>query len=411
MIGKGFVEGTIMAQAAVQEIAGTASAPENAQSFGMPDGRMTALDGFRGVLTLMVVIAHFFGEVNHGIRSLAVGWFAVMGFFVLSGFLIGRVILERMDCANFVSVFYVRRFCRIVLPYAVVLTIILGLQSWYEPAVWLDADFKFPWWSYATFTQNIFMAYHDALGAYWLKPTWTLAVEEHFYLVAPAALMLTPRRHLLKGLIAVGLASFVLRIWAIGFAMAPDHSVRLLLPGVADPFVCGIIAAVLLKTNGIRWEKYDLSLRILPLVSLVLGGLCAYFDDKSGRLFGTVGPALMAIGAASFIMAIVRDAPEAQRFKSPVLRFFGHASYSVYLTHLAVLGLMHGLILGARPDIATLPQMLVTVAALPVAIAVGWIFYKTVEVPSMNLGRRWSWSRERRGSGLASDTGMVASPA
>jgi peptidoglycan/LPS O-acetylase OafA/YrhL len=52
-------------------------------------------------------------------------------------------------------------------------------------APWVDADHAFPIWSYFTFTQNFFMAGMSGIGAHWLSPTWTLAVEEHFYLIVP----------------------------------------------------------------------------------------------------------------------------------------------------------------------------------------------------------------------------------
>ena len=61
-----------------------------------------------------------------------------------------------------------------------------------------------------------------------------------------------------------------------------------------------------------------------------------------GPRFEIFGPFLMSIGAAAFILTLVKGAPEAPRFEGRALRFFGHISYSVYLTHLAVLGLNAG---------------------------------------------------------------------
>ena len=103
-----------------------------------------------------------------------------------------------------------------------------------------------------------------------------------------------------------------------------------------------MIAAVLFKTEGIRWEKYDLHLRLIPLITFMATALIVIVENGDGPLFPTIGTTLLAIGASALILCIVRDLPEAQRFKSPILCFFGHTSYCVYLTHLAVLGLMHG---------------------------------------------------------------------
>ena len=94
---------------------------------------------------------------------------------------------------------------------------------------------------------------------------------------------------------------------------------------------------------------------------------------------------LVSLGCAAFILGLTLGTPEAKRFTSPTLCFFGNTSYSVYLTHVAILGLMHGLLLGSQPDIASWRQIAVTIAALPVAALVGWIFTKIVEEPITQL--------------------------
>jgi peptidoglycan/LPS O-acetylase OafA/YrhL len=367
------------------------------------EARVTGLDGIRGVMTLMVVISHFFGEMPNGIESTRVGWFAVIGFFALSGFLIGRLILERQHHANFFSIFYIRRILRMMPPFFVVLAALYGAFALIGDRHWAHIDVAFPAWTYATFTQNFYMIYQDALGPHWLAPTWTLAVEEHFYLLAPATLVFTPRRHLLKALIAVTLLSLALRCYLLSVGMM--FPARVLFPAVADTIVIGIIAALAWKTNGINWARWDLSLRLAAPVTLTTAALLKLVDDKSGTImFSTLGTTLIAIGASCLILSILRGAPEAKRFESRVLCFFGHLSYCIYLTHMAVLGLMHGLILGTRPDLATSAQLWVSVAALPVAVAVGWLLYRAVEEPCMQFARRFAWSRDARTEKAATGT-------
>ena len=67
--------------------------------------RIAALDGMRGFMTILVLFSHFFAEIPNGFPRLGFGWLAVNMFFVLSGFLIGRLIIERKDSENFFTVF------------------------------------------------------------------------------------------------------------------------------------------------------------------------------------------------------------------------------------------------------------------------------------------------------------------
>jgi peptidoglycan/LPS O-acetylase OafA/YrhL len=89
---------------------------------------------------------------------------------------------------------------------------------------------------------------------------------------------------------------------------------------------------------------------------------------------------------------LAKDAPEANRFKSSLLRFFGNISYSIYLTHLGVLGLMHGLILGGSPSLGTSAQLMVTLAALVVTIALAWVMTVMIEEPITRWGRSFRWN-------------------
>jgi peptidoglycan/LPS O-acetylase OafA/YrhL len=257
----------------------------------------------------------------------------------------------------------------------------------------VDADIRFPLWSYLSFNQNFFIISTNGIGAHWLAPTWTLAVEEHFYLVIPALIAFVPARRLVAVLLAVVTVAVLLRIAIYRFGLLPDMAALVLLPSRADILVWGILAAVAYKTRGIPWQLIQLPLRLAPIIMLAGTFGLKLLDNGS---FETIGPLLVAIGCAAFILSIVLGAPEAKRFHSPVLRFFGDNGYCLYLTHLPVLGLMHGFILGTRPDVATPSQWLVTLAALPVCTLVGWSMTKLIEEPLTGYGRSWRWSPELR---------------
>jgi peptidoglycan/LPS O-acetylase OafA/YrhL len=340
----------------------------------------------------MVVLSHYFAEVRHGVPAMMFGWIGVDIFFVLSGFLIGKLILDREQHANFFQVFYARRFFRIIPPYmltVVVVALLVGML----PRVWTDAQVRFPLWSYLTFLQGIFMTLTGSIGAHWLAPMWTLAVEEHFYLLAPAAIVFTPRRWLTPCLIWVGVAAVAFRA-VVYFGGAGGEMMALaLLPGRADVLVWGMLAAIALRDNAIPWPRYMMALRLTPVLALVTAILIRAIDLP---LFQVLGPSVVGLGCAAFILCLVLGAPEAQRFTSKGLRFFGDNAYCLYLTHLPVLGLMHGLLLGALPDLATPAQWLVTLAAVPVCVLVGWVMTQLIEAPLTRYGGSWRWSANVR---------------
>jgi peptidoglycan/LPS O-acetylase OafA/YrhL len=354
-------------------------------------GRIIALDGVRGMMMLLVLISHYFAEIANGLHWLGFGWYAVQMFFILSGFLIGRLIMERMHHANFLSVFVMRRVCRTFPSYMVSILVIFGVLWIFRGEPWTHFEIEFPLWSYLTFTQNIFMAATDSVGAYWAAPSWTLALEEQLYILLPFVFFLAPRRLWLRIFIAIALFAVALRAVIFTTAVVGPTWGLVMLPARGDTLVAGVIAAIIYKERLVDLARYDLLLRLAPLVLMVTCVAIALIDP-SQRLFNIFSPFLISVGFACFLLAVVRGAPEAKRYESRFLRFLGDISYCVYLTHLMVLGLMHGLILHAKPDLGGVAQWLVTLAALPLAVILGWAMTALIEAPLTAYGRSWKWS-------------------
>jgi peptidoglycan/LPS O-acetylase OafA/YrhL len=236
------------------------------------------------------------------------------------------------------------------------------------------------------------MLTRESVGLHWLAPSWTLALEEQFYIFAPLLFLLLPRRWWIAALSA--LCVFGLGLRAVGVFTGWLGLVPLgFLPSSADVLCIGVLLAVLVQDNVIDWQRWSGLLRVSPIVFLLLAAGAARLDGgEVGPWFQVLDPPLIAIASALFILMLVKGAPEARRFQSPLLRFFGDISYSVYLTHLLVLSLMHGFILGTEPDTATVPQILVSIAALPASIAVGWAMTRLLEQPITAWGRSFRWN-------------------
>lgn len=362
--------------------------------------RIPALDGIRGLMMILVLISHYFAEIKNGFAGLAVGWLAVQMFFILSGFLIGRLIIERKEHTNFFSVFVMRRLCRTIPSYMISILLIFGVVWVFRDEPWTKFATDFPLWSYLTFTQNVFMGLTGDVGMYWAAPSWTLALEEQLYVVLPLVFFLAPRRHWLRIFIAVAVLAVVLRAAIFMTGIIGPTWAFVMLPTRGDTLVAGVIAAIVFKDRNIDLTRYDLSLRVAPIVLMTASALLVLVDPVERRVFDIFGPFLLSVGFASLLLAIVRGAPEARRFESRFLGFFGDISYCVYLTHLMVLGLMHGLILHAKPELGTVTQWLITLAALPVAVGLGWAMTAFIEAPLTTYGRSWRWSDKKTAYGV-----------
>lgn len=181
--------------------------------------RIPELDGLRGVAVGIVLIWHLVGALmdpSLGLWAKAVYNTTILGrtwvdlFFVLSGFLITGIILDKSQApTQFLRHFYIRRNLRIVPSYA-----LLVLVFWLAIAAGVD-NYAFnaetPWWRHATFAQNLWMAEHDRWGPGAISVTWSVAIEEQFYLFFPLIALLVPRRLLLAFFVSIALFSCVFR--------------------------------------------------------------------------------------------------------------------------------------------------------------------------------------------------------
>jgi peptidoglycan/LPS O-acetylase OafA/YrhL len=355
------------------------------------DRRIVAFDGVRGFMTIVVVISHYFGEVAHGAHIAMQGWIAVTMFYVLSGFLIARLILDKGHHSNFFSVFYIRRICRTFPIYFVCIILVSAITAFW-PVHETFENSHFPLIAYFTFTQNFWMAATGSIGDNWLAPTWTLALEEQFYLLAPALLLFVPQKYLLKLLVAMMAFAVVARWWVLGFSSFNPFAASVLLPTRLDVLAAGVIAVVLLRQTWINWQNYDHALRIAPVFLLIAAIILKLISGDEGMGFAIWSPLLVSCACASLLMAIARGAPEAKRFENRLFNFFCTISYAVYLTHLVVLGVLHNVILGTAPDIETPGQILVTIAAIPMTVLISYLLTRFVEAPITNFGRSFKWS-------------------
>src|SRR5438046_2132847 len=171
--------------------------------------KIPQLDGIRGV-AILVVIIHNSGKFP---RLFANGWMGVDLFFVLSGFLITGILLDTKHSDGYFKNFYIRRCLRIWPLYYSVIFFVFVIVPFLRPSQGhIVFEKSSPWWSFPFFVQNFFVP-HLTDAAASLAVTWSLAIEEQFYLVWPWVVRYCSASQLRRIAVSVICLSPVLRLF------------------------------------------------------------------------------------------------------------------------------------------------------------------------------------------------------
>jgi peptidoglycan/LPS O-acetylase OafA/YrhL len=295
------------------------------------------IDGLRAIAVLSVVIFHL------DVPGFQGGYVGVDIFFVISGYLITSIIKHKYDSDTFkLSHFYARRIRRLVPPLiATVAATILGAAFIMTPYDMVELSRSAV---AALFSLSNFVFYSES--GYWdtaseLKPllhTWSLGVEEQFYLFWPALIvgLLSIRRHISFGtsLALISLLGAALCIW---FTSVDQSAAFYLLPFRVFQFAVG--AWIIPLTLGLQ-DSPKKHTAWIPALSFWLGILCVVisvtaFGDNTvfpgwAVLVPTTGAALILISGA---LPGQTETPARSLMQNPVSIWLGRVSYSMYLVH------------------------------------------------------------------------------
>ena len=289
----------------------------------------TWIDGLRAIAVILVILNHYFGLVP-------AGYIGVDMFFVISGFLVGGIIYEQAVTKQFsLSSFYINRIHRIIpAQLFMIVLIFIALTLLHFPAELLEQyshEVIYSVLSISNFNYWSSVGYFDLeSGRKFLLHTWSLGIEEQFYLIFPVFLLLLLRFKKNTGTcILLSLLVLSLTINYLPFAF---HTKFYLLPFRFWEFLAGF---------GI----YYISLTKVPLTRFISWIAIAAFFFLQVNPFHFSALTLIIAGAVSFgLLFLSLENSEntilKQLLSSRVMRYLGKISYSLYLAHWPVMVIM-----------------------------------------------------------------------
>ncbi len=332
------------------------------------------LDGLRALAIAAVLLVHStFSFASPRLeRWRSWGWAGVDLFFVISGYLITTILLAAKDRPHYYRNFYARRGLRIWPLYYVLLLYVFVLSPHLGP--WCDQhiDFSvFKWQYYLLYIQNLELA---RLGSFCLVITWSLCVEEQFYLVWPFFVRLFSTRWLTPLLITVALAGTPFRMFL--HHIQSDFGFFFTFARL-DSIAVGALVAL-----HPRWFKY----------TWLAAAPWAWWTLQHGD-FDWVYLALALTFGSLVSHAVAR---RNRVLASPPLRYLGRISYGVYIWHPLVFTLYYATPLYRVPAAYGLNKgvfhMVLQWALTIGAAALSWRF---IEQPILKLKRFFEARPER----------------
>lgn len=336
--------------------------------------RVPQLDAVRG-LAILMVMAHNI-SLKYPVMGSAWwtkdGWMGVDLFFALSGFLITGILLDTKGARKYFENFYARRILRIwPLYYALLLFMFVGMRFLSRAEYAKVLETSSPWWAFPLFLQN-FLLPSTIYAAGPLAVTWSLTIEEQFYLVwAPVVRFCTAKTLWTLAIVEICLSP------GLRYFLATRHvdlytNVFCRLDGL----MAGAILAVLVRRKGFAPARWLTRAWILLVAS---GAMAVGIEALHARWIVFT---FTALASAGFIFVAMYSpqrwlqAVMANRF----LRYSGIISYGLYLLHKIPFGAVQMLGLDRRAWVPA-PFILLT------SYALAMISWNVLEKPFLRLKR------------------------
>ena len=343
-----------------------------------------AFDGLRGIAILAVILYHCQPLLQGTFLEKFVvwGWSGVNLFFVLSGFLISGIILDSGASSGFYKNFYARRSLRIWPVYLM----LLFLHYFFFPFVFSGYRWMWhvasaaPWLYMLLFVQNLWpIALPGSIG-----PTWSLAIEEQFYLFWTPIARRLPPRWLLLAAAAMLATSPLVRLYCGAHFTATNTLTHL------DGLAVGSLLAIALRVfawplGAWKWISRGALAVGACGVALMLNRGSAFTDS------------LLAIGFGGMLLTALlgqesaRPSLYCRALSWSPLAFVGKISYGLYVTHILVFSILGGYVDKPLVHYGVAGNLAIVAIRTAAAIGVAALMWFYFEKPILGLKRYFNF--------------------
>lgn len=351
-----------------------------------------SIDGLRAIAVVSVLISHIFPKFLRG------GFVGVDIFFVISGFLIGKIIFDKLESGNFSFFDFYSRRVRRIFPVLLVVLACTYIAGWY---LQLPAEFAALGKHIAggsLFASNVVLwseaGYFSTASD--LKPLlhlWSLGIEEQFYLVWPLLLWMIWRK---KNIVLVSLLILVVASFTYNVLLVKNNPITAFFMPLPRFWELGLGSFIAFASSGNRFISFSDKigfggvirkhkkpiLQFIAAAGLVLI-LSAIFLTDPGKRFPGYWALLPTAGAACIIIGGENSLVNSKIFSSRPFVFVGLISYPLYLWHWPIISYYNI----ARPVVSPENDLLIRFAIMCSSIVLAWLSYNFIEKKLRNFKR------------------------
>ncbi len=370
---------------------------KNSSSLSLPLDFNPSFDGFRGIAILLVILSHSYIASSESQLSRYWHWISITGwvgvdmFFVLSGFLITRILISSKSSQSYFKNFYVRRCLRIFPLYYLFLFFCFFISSDLIRLKTLFPVDKTHLLSHLTLTSNLLFAKLGFYPGSVVDISWSLSIEEQFYLFWPLLVWKSSVKNLRLYCLGILLLSETLRgfQYLIHGSMNKTYFFTLTR---WDGMIWGASLATLffdppLLNAFLKKSPFILSISFLMVLLSFSNGI-----HISSPLLQLIGLPSLAIFFTALLLQLTSESILTPFFQIPFLRTLGRFSYGLYLLHQLVIAAFVNthLFTSSWPwfqEIPLLGTILFQLIALLLSLFLAILVYYCFEIHFLNLKR------------------------